>query len=151
MTTSFKRFRASGFHDKADSDSDIAVRSSNIRARHKREAALAEKMNRDKTSALLELRDIEDELNTLKKLFSDQTSAIETMNQSYTKFMNVNSETVTINGKKLLDDALGKVREYTHHADEMIKSVKSTRDDVGLSISQHSLSLLNMSFSIELH
>ena len=126
MTTSFKRFRARGFRDKA-TDYDSTVRTTNIRAKHKREGALAEKQNRENTSALLELRDIEDELKTLETLFETQQDAINDMMNRYTS-----DDICGITGNALgfLHQAMAKLKEYLHNTSKMIKSVQSTRDDV---------------------
>lgn len=131
MTTSFKKFRAQGFRDKA-TDYDNAVRTTNIRAKHKLEGLRAEKQNRENTSALLELRDIEDELHTLKELFNKQTSAISLMIENYKQ---VGLHDLTANGLVFLKQAEAKLQEYTHHVEKMIDSVKSTRDDVSLPLS----------------
>jgi hypothetical protein len=128
MTNSFKKFRAQGFRDKA-TDYDNAVRTTNIRAKHKLEGLRAEKQNRENTSALLELRDIEDELHTLKELFNKQTSAIGLMIENYKK---IELQGLTVNGLVFLKQAETKLQEYTHHAEKMIESVKSTRDDVSM-------------------
>jgi hypothetical protein len=127
MTTSFKRFRARGFRDKAI-DYDDAVRTTNIRAKHKREGALAEKQNRENTSALLELRDIDDELHTLRSLFDKQLTAIQHMIWNYES---EELRALTGNGLGFLRQAEQKLKEYIHHVDKMIESVKNTRDDVG--------------------
>jgi hypothetical protein len=126
MTTSFKRFRARGFRDKAI-DYDDAVRTTYTRAKHKREGALAEKQNRENTSALLELRDIEDELKTLETLFTTQKTAIKIMIEHYE---GPEMRRFTGNALQFLYQANTKLDEYLHHAGKMIKSVQSTRDDV---------------------
>lgn len=126
MTTSFKRFRARGFRDKA-TDYDPAVRTTNIRAKHKREGALAEKQNRENTSALLELRDIEDELKTLQRLFGAQKAAINDMIERYKSWSSAGSMG---NALGFLDQAIRKLDEYLLHTKKMIESVQSTRDDV---------------------
>ncbi|KAH8674577.1 hypothetical protein BGZ60DRAFT_526534 [Tricladium varicosporioides] len=125
MTTSFKRFRARGFRDKAI-DQDDSIRTTNIRAKHKREGAIAEKQNRENTSALLELRDIEDELKTLETLFTDQKKAIDAMIDAY-KSNELAKHTT--NGLPFLHQAATKLDEYKHQAAKMIDSVRSTRDD----------------------
>ncbi len=127
MTTSFKKFRARGFRDKAIEYSNEVLRTTNIRAKHKREGEIAEKQNRENTSALLELRDIEDELNTLKELFTIQSKSIQLMKEGYQKD-NLNG--LTANGLFFLLDAEEHLTEYTKHTIKMIDSVKSTRDDV---------------------
>jgi hypothetical protein len=75
----------------------------------------------------LELRDIEDELHTLKELFNNQIVAIRLMIENYKK---VELQGSTTNGLAFLKQAETKLLEYTHHVDKMIESVKSTRDDV---------------------
>ncbi|KAH6670519.1 hypothetical protein B0J14DRAFT_516061 [Halenospora varia] len=125
MTTSFKRFRARGFRDKAI-DQDDAIRTTNIRAKHKREGAIAEKQNRENTSALLELRDIEDELKTLETLFTDQKKAIDAMIDAY---KSNDLARLTTNGLPFLRQAATKLDEYKHQVAKMIDSVRSTRDD----------------------
>ena len=126
MTSSFKRFRALGFRDKAIGQDD-AVRTTNIRAKHKREGEAAEKQNRENTSALLELRDIEDELKTLAKLFAIQTKAIAEMIQHY---KSADLRDLTVNALPFLEQAADKLVEYTTLANGMIESVRSTREDV---------------------
>lgn len=122
MTSSFKSFRARGFRDKANDTDDL--RTSSIRAKHHREGQIAEKQNRDNTSALLELRDIEDELKTLKTLFTSQMTEIREMLGVYEK------RNLTTNGLMFLKNAEDSLEEYTQHVERMIESVRSTRDDV---------------------
>lgn len=83
MTSSLKRFRTTGFRNRYGEDDEMKLNSSSIRARHKREDEKAEKENRDNTSALLELRDIEDELSTLNHLFEEQEEQINQMMAIY--------------------------------------------------------------------
>ncbi|KAG6356068.1 hypothetical protein INS49_015453 [Diaporthe citri] len=83
MTSSLKRFRTTGFRNRNGEDDELKLNSSSIRARHKREDEKAEKENRDNTSALLELRDIEDELSTLNHLFGEQEEQINQMMAIY--------------------------------------------------------------------
>lgn len=122
MATSFKSFRARGFRDKAEDIDDL--RTTSIRAKHRLEGQIAEKQNRDNTPALLELRDIEDELNTLKTLFTSQTTEIKNMLDAYEK------ERLATNGLMFLRSAEDYLEEYTQHVERMIESVRSTRDDV---------------------
>lgn len=83
MTSSLKRFRTTGFRTRYGEDDELKLNSTSIRARHKREDEKAEKENRDNTSALLELRDIEDELSTLDHLFREQEEQINQMMTIY--------------------------------------------------------------------
>ncbi len=108
-------------------DHDDAIRTTNIRAKHKLEGEAAEKQNRENTSALLELRDIEDELRTLVKLFASQTLSIQQMIQHYKS--NELSH-LTTNGLPFLEQAAEKLLEYSTQTDKMIESVRSTREDV---------------------
>ena len=125
MTKSFKDFRLQGFRDKRmDYDSDHHGLS--IKEKHKREGKLSEKQNRDDTSAMLELRDIDDELNTLKKLFKQQTETITQMQEIYLR----QACPDLANGLSILSDAQEKLKEYTYQVDQMLESAKRTRDDV---------------------
>ncbi|KUI71274.1 Protein SERAC1 [Cytospora mali] len=96
MTSSLKRFRTLGYRDKygiEEEEEDHDLKTASIRARHKREDERAERENQDNTSALLELRDIEDELSTLKHLFEEQEEQIKTMLTIYSNYGC--SETIT--------------------------------------------------------
>ncbi|KAG9245954.1 hypothetical protein BJ878DRAFT_499088 [Calycina marina] len=125
MTSSFKRFRARGFRDKAN-EQDEHLRAHNIRAKHKREGELAERQNRENTSALLELRDIEDELHTLEELFDVQTKTIRDMIENY-KREDVRS--LAANGLLFLLEAEDYLSDYKRHVQRMIDDVKATRED----------------------
>lgn len=85
MTSSLKRFRTTGFRNRY-ADDDIELKASTIRARHKREDKRDEEENQDNTSALLELRDIEDELSTLKHLFGEQGVQVTNMLRLYDSY-----------------------------------------------------------------
>lgn len=97
-----------------------------IRARHKAEGQRAEEDNRDNTSALLELRDIEDELLILLHLFERQTKVISAMHATYSR---PEMRERTTNGRLFLNEALKKLGEYVHQTNEMIQRVRNTRDD----------------------
>lgn len=91
MTYSLKRFRTAGFrHRHLDDDDDdgggnddVELKTSTIRARHREEDERDEEENQANTSALLELRDIEDELSTLKHLFLEQREQVNIMQGLY--------------------------------------------------------------------
>ncbi|MCJ1437771.1 hypothetical protein MMC27_007158 [Xylographa pallens] len=130
MTKSFKDFRSLGFRDKStEYDSDNLITS--IKERHKREGLLSEKQNRDDTSAMLELRDIHDELDTLQKLFSEQKDTIEQMIDIY---KHESYSQISLNGLSILSKAQEKLKEYAHQVDQMIKNASRTRTDVALPI-----------------
>ncbi|KAF7880581.1 uncharacterized protein EAF02_007427 [Botrytis sinoallii] len=82
-----------------------------------------EEQNRENTSALLELRDIEDELNTLKTLFNNQMTEIRIMLDVYEK------RELTKNGLIFLRNAEEYLEEYTQHVEKMTENAKNTRDD----------------------
>lgn len=83
MTSSLKHFRTAGLRNRHADDDDVELKTSTIRARHREEDKRDEEENQDNTSALLELRDIEDELSTLKSLFGEQEQQVEVMLKIY--------------------------------------------------------------------
>lgn len=97
-----------------------------IRQRHQEEGRRAERENRDNTSALLELRDIEDELATLLSLFERQTRVIASMHGIYNRS---EMQAHTVHGRKFLHEALKRLAEYSHTTEEMVKRVRNTRDE----------------------
>lgn len=121
-----KTFRAEGFRDKAMAFEPVENKARSIRARHKAEGRRAEEDNRDNTSALLELRDIEDELLILLHLFERQSKIISSMHAIYAR---PEMRDRTANGRIFLNEALKKLAEYIHQAQEMIQRVRSTRND----------------------
>ncbi|KAH9909678.1 hypothetical protein F4778DRAFT_775594 [Xylariomycetidae sp. FL2044] len=82
-------------------------KSHSIKARHEREIKKAEKQNRENTSSLLELRDMEDELHTLDDLSTDLTK----------------------NGQALPLEWLAQLEEYRRQVHDMVQRVDSTRKD----------------------
>ncbi|KAK3349957.1 hypothetical protein B0T25DRAFT_611009 [Lasiosphaeria hispida] len=134
MTMNMKHFRLQTFkptesEDESEdtgTDSDEENSPAAIKRRHKRELERAERENRENTSALLELRDLEDELNTLSKLFDTQEATIKTMNGYYTS---KDLMGITVNGQAYLADALECLTEYKQQANEMLKRVDTVRKD----------------------
>jgi hypothetical protein len=98
-----------------------------IKRRHRRELERAERETRENTSALLELRDLEDECNTLSKLFETQESVIRTMKTIYTS---KELRDITGNGQFYLEEALEYLDEYKQQAKDMLKRVDTVRNDV---------------------
>lgn len=158
MTFSLKRFRTTGFRNRFSEEDDLKLNSSSIRARHKQEDEKAEKENRDNTSALLELRDIEYELSTLDHLFQEQKEQINQMVVIYngsnsfgspptspppmTRIPSINSppdnnstgtppymQPLTDDGRDFLQKALNRLKSYRAQANDMINRVKATRQD----------------------
>lgn len=121
-----KEFREEGVRDKAFDFDAMENKTGSIRARHREEGRRAERENRDNTSALLELRDIEDELVVLLRLFERQSKVIAAMHSIYAR---AELRDQTTNGRIFLSEALKKVNEYIHQAEEMIRRVRNTRDD----------------------
>ncbi|KOS17213.1 hypothetical protein ESCO_005935 [Escovopsis weberi] len=126
LTTSLKEFRSEGFRDKAIDFESVENKARSIRARHRAEGSRAERENRDNTSALLELRDIEDELQMLSHLFEQQYKVISSMHTIYNR---PEMRDQTIHGRVFLSEALKRLTEYIHQADDMIRRVRTTRDD----------------------
>lgn len=112
--------------DKAFDYEPVENKARSIRARHKAESRRAERDNRDNTSALLELRNIEDELLTLVHLFERQSKVLSSMHATYAR---PELREQTTNGRVFLGEALKRLRDYAQQADEMIQRVRSTRDD----------------------
>ncbi|PTB69411.1 hypothetical protein BBK36DRAFT_1165681 [Trichoderma citrinoviride] len=126
LTTSLKEFRSEGFRDKAFDYEPVENKARSIRQRHQEEGRRAERENRDNTSALLELRDIEDELATLLSLFERQTRVISSMHGIYNR---PEMQAHTVHGRKFLHEALKRLAEYSHTTEEMVKRVRNTRDE----------------------
>ncbi|KFA47890.1 hypothetical protein S40293_05188 [Stachybotrys chartarum IBT 40293] len=126
LTSSFKAFRTEGFRDKANDFEPVENKERYIRARHREEGRRAERENRNNTSALLELRDIEDELLILLHLFERQSKVISSMHAIY---LRPDVREHTANGRVFLSEALKRLGEYVHQTDEMIRRVRGTRDD----------------------
>jgi len=135
MTQNMKHFRLQTFdpqesEDESDSEDEPDENSpAAIKRRHKRELERAERENRENTSALLELRDMEDEMNMLLKLFDTQESLIKQMKTIYSS-KDLND--ITSNGHSYLDEALEYLDDYKQQAKEMMKRVDTVRKDVSL-------------------
>lgn len=133
MTANLKNFRMQTFRD-ADDDSEDQLEdntAASIKKRHKREIAKAERENRENTSAMLELRDMEDELRTLNKLFDTQHDMISRMSEIYSS---EGLKEITEHGQGYLQEALSKLVEYKIQTTEMIDRVGATRGDVSSAI-----------------
>src|SRR5262245_13014836 len=123
MTSAFRRFRTHTFKETfGDPDSDDAHQktAASIKRRHKRELEQAERENRDNTSALLELRDLEDELKTILKLFHDQDVIVKNMRDLY---RGEELEAYTRNALAFLDEAVARLDEYRAQTQGMLQRV----------------------------
>ncbi len=135
MTLNMKKFRihaldleASDGEDDDSDDSDTEGESpAAIKKRHRRELERSERENRENTSALLELRDLEDELTTMQKLFDMQDATIRQMKEIY---LSRDFRDITRNGQDYLDEALEYLDDYKGQTTEMLKRVETTRNDV---------------------
>ncbi|KAK4190766.1 hypothetical protein QBC35DRAFT_488885 [Podospora australis] len=133
MTLNMKQFRLlspdsdSEENNSSETDwSDYEGESpASIKKRHRRELERSERENRENTSALLELRDLEDELTTLQKLFDNQESTIRQMRDYYLTFF----RDITRNGQEYLDEALEYLDDFKQQTTEMLKRVDTTRND----------------------
>ncbi|KAK5652790.1 hypothetical protein OQA88_9646 [Cercophora sp. LCS_1] len=132
LTQNMKHFRLQTFKgdnsgDESESDDELDQNNpASIKKRHKRELERAERENRENTSALLELRDMEDEMNTLLKLFDAQEAMIKTMKTIYS---GNGLREITSHGQFYLDEALEWLDEYKQSAKEMVKRVDTVRKD----------------------
>ncbi|KAI1812784.1 hypothetical protein GGS20DRAFT_516952 [Poronia punctata] len=128
MTSALKEFRMQSYnkiHEESEyEDADNSAEA--IRKRHKRELERAERQNRENTSAVLELRDMEDELHTLNNLFAEQQEAIKTMKESFEK---PGLKSFTDCGREYLKEALRSLEEYEKQAHDMLARVDATRKD----------------------
>lgn len=136
MTLNMKQFRINslyldaGDEEEESDDSDMESESpSAIKKRHRRELERAERENRENTSALLELRDMEDELKTLQKLFEMQDSTVRQMKEIYTS---KEFNEITKAGQEHLDEALDYLDDFKQQTAEMLRRVETTRNDVSL-------------------
>jgi hypothetical protein len=128
MTISFKYFRAKGFRATAD-DEDVREDAHSMRKRHKLEGRQFQEQIRDNVSALLELRDIGDELGTLKKLFEQQQESLEHMLSYYERCGHGKT-----NGCSFLYEAQMKLKDYLHQIQQMMESADRTKNDVSIYI-----------------
>ncbi|KAJ4417810.1 hypothetical protein N0V82_005976 [Gnomoniopsis sp. IMI 355080] len=128
MTSNLKKFRMQTFKDvEADSDGEPEDNTAaSIKKRHKREIERAERENRENTSALLELRDMEDELKTLYRLFDTQETLASRMADIYSGEA---LRDITLHGQGYLHEALSRLTEYKTQTTEMLERVGATRGD----------------------
>lgn len=126
LTSSLKEFRVEGFRDKSSEYEPVENGERTIRARHKQEGRRSERENRDNTSALLELRDLQDELLVLLNLFERQHTVLTSMLAAYAS---PQLRDRSMNGRAYLAEGIRRVDEYKRRAEEMDERVRSTRDD----------------------
>src|SRR5947207_1792815 len=112
MTQSFKKFRMRAFRDKIPGFRDTQFI---LREKSKQDKE-AEKQNRADLSALLELRDIVDELTTMQKLFEQQKEAILEMEAQYKTLYDMGGG----HGIEYLEEALASLEEFLKQTSEMM-------------------------------
>ncbi|KAI0867889.1 hypothetical protein GGS24DRAFT_484034 [Hypoxylon argillaceum] len=130
MTSSLRRFRMQAsphLMPVTDVSAEEAEKKRiSIEKRQEQELEQAERMNREDTSVLLELRDANDELTTLRDLFTEQTTIVETMRDSYLKRNRVE---ITQNGVLFLDRALERLGEYRKQVSDMMDRIDTVKKD----------------------
>jgi C1A family cysteine protease len=131
MTVSFKYFRAKGFRATADAEG-MREDYTSMKKRHKLEGRQFQEQIQDNVSALLELRDIADELGTLKKLFEVQQESVGDMLSYYERCGHGKT-----NGCLFLHEAQVKLKDYLHQIHQMMDSANSTKNDVSIIRSQY--------------
>lgn len=138
MTTSLKKFRTQTYRDlvsdltsslsDSDADEGASENTKSIKRRYKHDLERAQRENRENTSALLELRDMEDELTTLSRLFESQESVVKSMLSVFTSPSNCLSA-LTPHGQGYLALALRHLDAYKAAAAEMLKRAEAARKD----------------------
>ncbi|KAF7162626.1 hypothetical protein CNMCM5623_007851 [Aspergillus felis] len=110
VTKSFKRFRSRGFTiNPAQHNKTADGRTMTEAERDERDIRVA-RQNREDLSALLELRDIMDELGTIMKLLEEQTTTVKTMARYFED---------RGYGKVFVEASLARLDEYRNHVQEM--------------------------------
>src|SRR5437899_1833470 len=122
MTQSFKKFRTRAFRDQV-----AGFRHGRFVLREKyEEDKEAERQTRADLSALLELRDIVDELTTMQKLFEQQKEAILEMEIQYRAHYGAEGG----HGVEYLEEALASLEEFMKQTSEMMTNAKTAQDAV---------------------
>jgi hypothetical protein len=134
MTWKLKKFRMQTFKDVDSEEEQLAETSAkSIKKRHRREIEEAERENRENTSALMELRDMEDELRTLVRLFDSQAAVLGRMLEIYEGEGGGDGthhlRDLTHHGRLYLREALDRLAGYKAQASEMLERAAATRGD----------------------
>ena len=126
MTQSFKAFRARGFQNRGgDVNRNALGQKLTVEEQWDRESKMEEQNKRD-LSALLELRDIDDELLTINRLLEQQKETVEQMVKEYEKPMPEFNQSP--NGLRYLKEAIEKIEEYEKQISEMRGSATLAKD-----------------------
>lgn len=140
MTSNLKKFRLRAINnllgdnigwldpDDASSDAiDQAPKKISVEERQKIELQKAERENRENITALLELRDMEDELSILLRLFDTQESLLRVMMTHYSR---EELKYQTLHGREYLAEALSRLEKYKQHVSDMLRRIDTIRGDV---------------------
>lgn len=129
MTAKLKSFRRQTVHDASDSGSEVLIYNTkaSIKERYENETQRADRESRENTSAQLELRDMEDELKTLQRLFDTQSRVIDKMHKIY---LGPDLVQITSLGQGYLREALDRLGEYEVRTVDILERVAATRGDV---------------------
>ncbi|KAI9805685.1 MAG: hypothetical protein M1833_005178 [Piccolia ochrophora] len=79
--------------------------------------------NKRDLTALMELRDVEDELKTIEILLQTQQSKLQELLDEYSRF----DRTHTVNGHEILDEALQTVKDQTEQVESMLSHARDAQ------------------------
>lgn len=130
VTKSFKRFRNRGFNTHpAEYNKNADGKTMTTKERSERDELIA-RQNREDLSALLELRDIIDELGTITKLLDQQHATLEVMSEYFED---------KGYGRVFVDQALARIDDYRSQTLEMKENALLAQKSVRLPPSSHLL------------
>lgn len=112
----------------AYSDDDFEDLEADIELIKKHQKRMIEKAERDNIKCLIELRDMEDELQTLDILFDTQYRVIKDMLNIYQQDESLSG--ASRYGRMYLGEALARLREYTSQTGRMLSRISRIRRDV---------------------
>jgi hypothetical protein len=120
LTLSFKYFKCGGFSDANDQNDFLTPKE-----RRKADEQHYQKQIKENISSFMELREIEDDLQKLKRLFEEQSMVIRDMKSIYGRLQF--SKAI---GLSYLQEASTKLNDYLYRIEQMMKSAGRARDDV---------------------
>lgn len=110
----------------------------------KEQTRLLRRAEQGNTKCLLELRDMEDELQMLRKLFEAQYAVVREMEQVEAPLFG----RFTRCGCKSLEEASAKIQAYQLQTNDMLERIRTTRKDVS-ALEYHSLEKLPLVFAYD--
>jgi hypothetical protein len=120
LTLSFKYFNGRDFPD--DGDQNKTLTPKEIR---KLDEEHFQSQIKDNISSFMELREIEDDLQKLKRLFEEQSVVIRDMSSIYSRL-----KLYETNGSSYLKEASTKLRDYLYRVEQMMQSAQRSHNDV---------------------